>query len=101
MFVKAGDHEAEHLGGYLPNWGHSIARNRHGRSTMATLKLEKTEWHPYFDRISKALVGKRAEIEIASLSLGHQIAAEWLPLLGLPTIQRATFWKSPSTGSTI
>jgi hypothetical protein len=50
---------------------------------MATLKLEKAEWQPFFDRMSKGLVGKRAEIEIASLSLGHQIAAEWLPLLGI------------------
>jgi hypothetical protein len=50
---------------------------------MATLKLEKAEWHPFFDRMSKALVGKRAEIEIASLTLGDQIEAEWLPILGI------------------
>jgi hypothetical protein len=37
----------------------------------------------YFDRMSKALVGKRAEIEVASLKLGDQIEAEWLPLLGI------------------
>src|SRR5436305_11733912 len=28
-------------------------------------------------------VGKRAEIEIASLAVGDQIEAEWLPLLGI------------------
>lgn len=50
---------------------------------MATRKLEKAEWHPFFDRVSKALIGKRAEIEIASLSLGDQIEAEWLPLIGI------------------
>jgi hypothetical protein len=32
--------------------------------------------------MTKALEGKRAEIEIASLKLGHQIEVEWLPLRG-------------------
>jgi hypothetical protein len=46
-------------------------------------KLEKSQWRVYFDRMSKALVGKRAEIEVASLKLGDQIEAEWLPLIGI------------------
>jgi hypothetical protein len=46
-------------------------------------KLEKSQWRAYFDRMSKALVGKRAEIEVASLKLGDQIEAEWLPLIGI------------------
>jgi uncharacterized protein DUF5335 len=50
---------------------------------MATRKLDKAEWRAYCDRISKALVGKQAEVEVASLRLGSQIAAEWLPLLGV------------------
>jgi Family of unknown function (DUF5335) len=50
--------------------------------TMAR-KLEKSVWQAYFDVMSKALVGKRAEIEVASLKLGDQIEAEWLPLLGI------------------
>src|SRR5258708_33528924 len=50
---------------------------------MAILKLEKTEWRSFFDRITKGLVGKRAEIEVDSLDLGSQIEAEWLPLLGI------------------
>jgi hypothetical protein len=50
---------------------------------MTAKKLEKAEWRPFFDRISKTLVGKRAEIEVASLSLGDQIEAEWLPLIGI------------------
>ena len=45
------------------------------------MKLEKSQWRGYFDRVSKALVSKRAEIEVASL--GDQIEAEWLPLLGI------------------
>src|ERR1700730_10611243 len=50
---------------------------------MAVRKLEKAEWRRFFDWVSKGLVGKRAEIEIASLALGDQIEAEWLPLLGI------------------
>jgi hypothetical protein len=46
-------------------------------------KLEKSRWQTYFDRMSKALVGKRAEIEVASLTLGDEIEARWLPLLGI------------------
>ena len=46
-------------------------------------KLEKSQWSVYFDLISKALTGKRAEIEVASLKLGHQIEAEWLPFFGI------------------
>lgn len=50
---------------------------------MATSTLEKAAWQPYFDNISKTLAGKQAEIEIASLKLGDQIEAEWVPLLGI------------------
>ena len=46
-------------------------------------KLEKEVWHPYFDAMSKMLVGKRAEIEVDSLQLGSQVQASWLPLLGI------------------
>ena len=50
---------------------------------MTIRKLEKREWRPYLDRVSKGLVGKRAEIEVASLALGDQILAEWLTLFGI------------------
>jgi hypothetical protein len=50
---------------------------------MTIRKLEKSKWHVFFDGLSKMLEGKRAEIEVASLALGDQIEAEWLPLLGL------------------
>lgn len=50
---------------------------------MAIRKLEKKEWRAFCDWISKSLVGKRAEIEVASLTLGSQIAAEWVPFLGI------------------
>jgi hypothetical protein len=50
---------------------------------MAMLAVPPTEWRGFFDRLSKALLGKRAEIEVASLDLGDQIVAEWLPLIGI------------------
>ena len=45
--------------------------------------LSKSEWRSFFDRTSKALLGTSAEIEVASLDLGDQIVAEWIPLLGI------------------
>lgn len=51
---------------------------------MSILKLEKSAWHPYFDRVSKLAGGsKRAEVEIAALNLGDQIEAQWSPLNGI------------------
>jgi len=50
---------------------------------MALKKLDKTEWQGLFDHLSRILTGKRAEIEAASLDLGDQIEAEWLPFLGI------------------
>jgi hypothetical protein len=45
--------------------------------------LPKTEWRMFFDRVSEALLGKWAEIEVASLDMGDQIIAESVPMLGI------------------
>jgi hypothetical protein len=50
---------------------------------MTIRKLEKPEWRPFLDIVSKLLEAKEAEIEVASLDLGDQVVAEWLPLLGI------------------
>lgn len=50
---------------------------------MVTSKLEKAQWQSFFDRVSKALTGKQAEIEVNSLSIGSQVEAEWLPFHGI------------------
>ena len=50
---------------------------------METRKLDKKEWKPFFERISRVVGAKQAEIEVLSLDLGDQIEAEWLPLLGV------------------
>ena len=50
---------------------------------MTIRKLDKKEWRPFLDGISKVLEGEQAEIEVVSLALGDQIEAEWLPFLGI------------------
>lgn len=50
---------------------------------MRTHTLERSQWKPYFDRVSKALIGKRAEIEVVGLRLGDQVEAAWLPIYGI------------------
>jgi hypothetical protein len=52
-------------------------------TVMTIRKLEKPEWRPFLDFVSKLLEAKEAEIEVASLDLGDQVMAEWLPLLGI------------------
>jgi hypothetical protein len=50
---------------------------------MTVQKLEKPKWRPFLDAVSKLLEAKVAEIEVASLKLGDQVQAEWLPLIGI------------------
>lgn len=50
---------------------------------MAARKVDKSEWRSFFDGVSKVLAGARAEIEVASLDVGDQIEAEWVPFLGI------------------
>jgi hypothetical protein len=50
---------------------------------MASRKLDKPELQAFCDRLSKSLVDKCLEPETASLALDHQVAAEWVPLLGV------------------
>jgi len=51
---------------------------------MSTLRnLPKTEWRGFFDRMSRPLLGKWAEVEVAALDLGDQVVAEWIPMIGI------------------
>jgi Family of unknown function (DUF5335) len=45
--------------------------------------LSKAEMRELFHRLTQQLAGERAEVEIASLHLGDQFEAQWVPLLGL------------------
>ena len=51
---------------------------------MSSLRtIPKTDWRSFFDRMSQALLGKWAEIEVASMELGDNIVAEWVPMIGI------------------
>ncbi len=50
---------------------------------MAAEQIERTRWAPFFDSVTKTLVGKQVHIDVASLDLGDQIQAEWAPLIGI------------------
>ena len=50
---------------------------------MTTRKLDKKEWRTFLDGVATMLEGKQAEIEVASLALGDQVQAAWLPLIGI------------------
>lgn len=50
---------------------------------MATHRLERNQWQNYFDRVSRMLEGRQAEIEIAGLGIGAQREQAWTALNGL------------------
>jgi hypothetical protein len=52
-------------------------------SLMSVQQVDRSGWTVFFDTLTRTLVGKRAEIEVASLELGDQIEAEWAPLIGI------------------
>jgi hypothetical protein len=49
---------------------------------MAT-RLEKADWNNFFARLTQLLVGKHTDIEVLNPSLGNQMEALRLPLLGI------------------
>ena len=50
---------------------------------MSVHQVDTSHWKAFFDTLTRTLVGKRAEVEVASLDLGDQIEAEWAPLIGI------------------
>ena len=50
---------------------------------MASEQIDRARWAPFFDSVTKTLIGKQAMIEVASLDLGDQIEAQWAPLIGI------------------
>jgi Family of unknown function (DUF5335) len=56
--------------------------HRQNEAKMAQA-IEKSKWAAYCEFISEAVQGGQAEIEVASLDLGNQVEAEWLPLIGI------------------
>jgi hypothetical protein len=45
--------------------------------------VDKSEWQAATELLSRAIHGQPARLEVASLRLGDQVAAEWAPLLGV------------------
>lgn len=50
---------------------------------MAAEQIDRARWSTFLDALTRTLVGKQAEIEVAALDLGDQIEAEWAPLIGI------------------
>ena len=50
---------------------------------MATHQLQRNEWQPYFDRVSRTLGAQQVEIETAGLELGDQVNQDWTVISGL------------------
>lgn len=50
---------------------------------MTVGKLDKAQWHSFFDIVSRLLNAHVAEVEVAVLDLGDQTEAEWLALIGI------------------
>lgn len=50
---------------------------------MASRKCDKSEWQTFCDSLSKALLGNGSGTVIASLAVGGDVAAEWVPLRGV------------------
>lgn len=50
---------------------------------MTTRTVPRSEWRTFFDGVAHAVIGKRVEVEAASLEIGDQIVTDWVPLLGI------------------
>jgi hypothetical protein len=45
--------------------------------------IDRAGWTAFFNTLSGMLSGRRVEVETASLDIGDQVVAEWLPLVGI------------------
>jgi len=68
------------------------------KKPMPIRRLRKTEWRSYLDRVARALLGKRAAIEIRSPQFSNEIEAEWLPVLGISYDPRKDILEIAVTG---
>jgi len=50
---------------------------------MPRIKLDRADWKPYFDQVSRHLRGRHVEIEVAGLEVGDQTESDWALLQGL------------------
>jgi hypothetical protein len=50
---------------------------------MTLRRIDKSRWTGFCELLSTELLGKRAEIEVASVAFGVQLEARWLPVMGV------------------
>ncbi len=50
---------------------------------MPTRRLEKEQWQPYFDRISRELPATNVDVQVSGADMGVQTESRKIPLLGL------------------
>ena len=50
---------------------------------MSGIELKKESWSTYFEKLSRALEGKQALVEVGSLPIGNPVAVQWLALRGI------------------
>ena len=50
---------------------------------MSISKIDKPNWHDYFNHMSKILIGKNTELDVDALEIGAQVQSDWAPLLGI------------------
>lgn len=50
---------------------------------MTIRRIERRQWQRYFRGVSKHLTAKQVDVVVSGLSLGVQVGAHHLPLLGL------------------
>jgi hypothetical protein len=50
---------------------------------MSDETIDKGAWATFFDQLSPALAEKQARIQVESLAVGDQVAADWKPIIGI------------------
>jgi len=50
---------------------------------MTLRRIDRPQWAGFCKVLSRQLLGKQAEITVASMEFGAQIEAQWLPITGL------------------
>ena len=50
---------------------------------LQTRKLPRSEWKPYFDRMTRTLAVTNVDIRVDGLDLGDQLEVEHVPLTGI------------------
>jgi len=50
---------------------------------MATVDLERSRWHAYFDDMARKTLGNQVCLETADREFGNRRESDWLPLAGI------------------